>query len=129
MRAFLLVAAIAALASLTPASAQKYEDVHIWVSKDPAKEGDRRDGVLNFVADTQILVTVINAEDEVAQAIPYASITKIEYNPDAGHKILIYYKGSGGAGRIARLNLHGGNRERIVKSFEQAGLSLVHSSR
>jgi hypothetical protein len=116
---------LACLVGTLSAQSLKFEDVHIWVSKNPSQEGSRRDGILNFVSDAKAVVTVINAEDEVAQVIPYASITKIEYSPDAGHRIRIYYKNADGEDRMARLNLHGGNRKKIVKAFDQAGLTLV----
>jgi hypothetical protein len=107
------------------AQSRKFEDVHIWVSKNPASEGGRRDGILNFVADTKVLVTIINAEDQVAQAIPYASISKIEYNKDAAKRVTIYYRNPDGAERVARLNLHGGNHDEIIQAFGKAGLAIT----
>lgn len=52
------------------AQSLKFEDAHIWVSKNLQEEGKRRDGNLNFVPDAKAIVTVINAEDEIAQVIP-----------------------------------------------------------
>lgn len=104
---------------------QKFEDVHVWFSDNPANDGNRRDGVLNFVPDAKTLVAIINAEDLVARVIPYSAVQKVEIDPEQGHQIWITYSNADGAQRVAHFALHGGNREKILQAFKEANLEMV----
>jgi hypothetical protein len=101
-------------ASCLLAQSDRWEDIHVYVGN------DRSDGIVNFVPDTKVLVMIINDKNRVAQAIPYASISKMTYMPKDDHNVLIDYRNAAGVMVTAKLHPHGGNRDKFIAMLGSA---------